>query len=113
MMKFLAWSRRLLTPKSRLTILSRSGYYAVHVGSSCQERVYPQCSVVVSGLDTPLCRWFSTTDTKKKTSRNNREENLVDPQDEKMFNLLVEFKERNGDCHVPSGSGKSGREERE
>jgi hypothetical protein len=34
------------------------------------------------------------------------------PEDETMLNLLIEYKEKNGDCHVPSGNNQFARAER-
>ena len=37
----------------------------------------------------------------------------LNKDDEIMMNKLIEYKDRHGDCHVPSGLGKFGKQERQ
>ena len=62
--------------------------------------------------------WFRISIKTFSTEANNSEpisefHRQLDVHDEKMLNELLEYKERHGDCHVPSGLGKFAQQERQ
>ena len=59
------------------------------------------------------CRSISSNSSAVTLESGNGMNPQLDPQDERMINQLLEYKEKHGDCHVPSGRGKFAKEERE
>jgi hypothetical protein len=65
---------------------------------------------------TPKPLYFSTIAEPQNDSDDCDEEQIrreLNLEDERMFTLLIQYKECHGDCHVPSGNGKFSVQERD